>query len=75
MTILLTNRVMIAIGISNLGLELFWNRVYASLNINIAPETISFLQSQDHSWSYRKKYKERHDVKLLRMIDANNKIK
>ena len=37
MTISLANRVMIAIGISNLGAELFWNNVYSALNISMAP--------------------------------------
>ena len=34
MTISSTNRVMIAIGISNLGAQLFWNNVYSVLSIS-----------------------------------------
>ena len=45
MTISLTNRVMIAIGIN----------VYNKLDITMAPETVSFLQSQEKSRFYRKK--------------------
>ena len=34
MTISFTNRVMIAIGISNLGAQLFWYNVYSVLSIS-----------------------------------------
>ena len=63
MTIALTNRVMIAIGINNYGAEKYWRRVYNELDIAMAPETVSFLQSRDKSRFYRKKYKERTSVK------------
>ena len=56
MTISLTNKVMV-------GAEFFWNNVYSALNISMAPETPSFLKSQDYSRVYRKKYKERRDIK------------
>ena len=75
MTISLTNRVMIAIGILNLGASLFWINVYSALNISMVPESISSLKSQDQSRVYGKKYEERHDVKLLRMSNYNKKIK
>ena len=39
MTISLTNRVMIAIGVSNLGAEAYWKRVYSMLVIPMSPET------------------------------------
>ena len=41
----------------------------------MVPETTSFFKSQDQSQVYRKKYKERHDVKLLRMSNNIKKIK
>ena len=63
MTISLTNRVMIAIGINNYGAEKYWRHVYNELDISMAPETVSFLQSQDKSRFYRKEYKERTSVK------------
>ena len=47
MTISLTNRVMIAIGVSNLGAEAYWKQVYSMLVIPMSPETSSFLQNQD----------------------------
>ena len=53
MTILLTNRVIIAIGVSNLGAESFWKRVYSRLVTPMSPETTSFLRSQDKYRSYR----------------------
>ena len=45
MTISLTNRVMIAIGVSNLGAGSYWKRVYSRLVIPMSPETTSFLQN------------------------------
>ena len=63
MTISLTNRVMIAIGINNYGAEKYWNRVYKELDIAMAPENVSFLQSQDKARFYKKKYKEQTSVK------------
>ena len=36
-TISLTKRVMIAIGISNLGADFFKNNVYSTLNISMVP--------------------------------------
>ena len=55
MTISLTNRVMIAIEINNYGAEKYLRCVYNELDIATAPETVSFLQSQDKSRFYRKK--------------------
>ena len=75
MTISLTNRVMIAIGINNYGAEKYWRHVYNELDISMAPETVSFLQSQDKSRFYRKEYKERTSVKKRRVTNNNNKIK
>ena len=45
MTIPLANRVMIAIEISNIGAESYWKLVYVGLEIEMADETASFLQS------------------------------
>ena len=39
----LTNRVMIAIEIRNLGAELYWELVYVSLQIEMIDETLSFI--------------------------------
>ena len=47
MTISLTNRVMIVIGVDNLGVESYWKRVYLRLVIPMSPETTSFLQYQN----------------------------
>ena len=58
MTISLTNRVMIAIGISNFGVEKYWRHIYEELDIFMGPETTTFLQSHDNSRYYRKKYNE-----------------
>ena len=52
-TISLTNRVIIAIGVGNLEAESFWKRVYSKLVTPISPETTSFLRSQDKYRSYR----------------------
>ena len=54
MTISLTNRVTIAIGINNYGAEKYSRRVYNELYIAMAPEIVSLLQSQDISRFYRK---------------------
>ena len=58
MTISLTNRVMIAIGITNYGVDKYLRRVYNELDVAVAPETVSFLQSQDKSQFYRKNTKK-----------------
>ena len=42
MTISLTNRVMIAIGISNFGAEKYWRSVYEELDIFISPRLQPF---------------------------------
>ena len=43
MTISLTNRVMIAIGISNFGVENYCRRFYEERDIFMGPETTTFL--------------------------------
>ena len=53
MTMSLTNRVMIAIGVSNLEAKSYWKRVYARLVIPMSPETTSSLQNQDKYRLYR----------------------
>ena len=58
MTISLTNKLMITIGINNYGVEKYWRRVYNELDIAMVPETISFFQSQDKSRFYRKNPKK-----------------
>ena len=74
MTISLTNRLMIAIGIDNYGTEKYLRRVYNKLDIAMAPETVSFLQSQDKSRFYRK-IKRKDTSKKRRVTTNNNKIK
>ena len=75
MTISLTNRGILTIGISNLSAELYWKVVYVNLNLTMASETTSFLQSEDTSQFYKKEYKEGTDVKIKRVNDQNRKIK
>ena len=71
MTISLTNRVMIAIGVSNLGAEAYWKQVYSMLVIPMSPETSSFLQNQDKYRSYRSTYAKKTEVKKHR-VDIQN---
>ena len=71
MTISLTNRVMIAIGVSNLGAEAYWKRVYLRLVIPMSPETISFLQNQDKYRSYRSTYAKKTEVKKHQTRDES----
>ena len=71
MTISLTNRVIPTTGISNLSAELYWKVVYVNLNLTMASETTSFLQSEDTSQFYKKEYKEGTDVKSKRVDDQN----
>ena len=54
MTISLTNRVMVCVGISNLGAKNNWNTVYSSLKLDMASETTEFLRSQDQIRKYKK---------------------
>ena len=75
MTISLTNRVMIVIGVSNLGAGSYWKRVYSMLVIPMSPETTSFLQNQDKYRSYRSTYAKKTEVKKHRMNMQNQKIK
>ena len=65
----LTNRVMIAIGISNLGAKSYWKRVYSMLVIPMSPETTFLLQNQD---KYRFNTKQ-IEVKKYRMNIQNKK--
>ena len=64
MTISLTNRVMVFVGISNLTAETYWGKVCLTLSITMATETISFLKSQDTSRFYNKMYRARTNIKV-----------
>ena len=75
MTISLTNRVLISVGISNLTAEIYWDHVYFSLGLSMATETTSFLKSQDTFRFYRKKYAVKTIIKSKRAKYNNNKIK
>ena len=75
MTISLTNRMMIAIGVSNLGAESYWMRIYSRLVIPMSPETTSFLQNQDKYRSYRSTCAKKTEAKKHRMNTQNQKIK
>ena len=74
MTISLTNRVMIAIGVSNLGAESYWKRIYSRLVIPMSPKTTSFLQNHDKYRSYQSTYVKKAEVKKHRMNIQNQKI-
>ena len=74
MTISLTNRVLISVGISNLTAETYWEQVYFSLGLSMATKTTSFLKSQDTFRCYKKKCAARTDIKSKRAKDNNNKI-
>ena len=58
MTISLTNRVMIAVGTNNLGHENYLTSVYASMELKIGTENISFFESLDHNSIYKDKYQK-----------------
>ena len=75
MTISLTNRVMVCVGISNLGAENYWNSVYSSLDLDMGHETTSFLRSQDQTRGYKKHYQSLTRVKIKRVSDNNLKTK
>ena len=75
MTISLTKRVMIVIGVSNLGDESYWKRVYLRLVIPMSPENTSFLQDQDKYRFYRSIYAKKMEVKKHQMNTQNQKIK
>ena len=75
MTISLTNRVLISVGIRNLTAVTYWEQVYSSLGLSMADETASFLKTQDIFRIYRKKYAARTDIKSKRAKENNIKIK
>ena len=75
MTISLTNRLMVCVGISNLGAENYWNDIYSSLKLDMAYETTIFLNSQDQIREYKKHYRSLKRVKIKRVSDNNIKIK
>ena len=52
MIISLANRVMITAGTNNLGHEKYWSYIYASMDLKIGTETISFLKSFDQNRIY-----------------------
>ena len=54
MTISLTNRVLISVGISNISAVTYWEQVYFSLDLSMATETTSSLKSQDTFRFYKK---------------------
>ena len=66
-TISLTNRVMISIGISNLGSEYFWEIVYRCVNLTMSNETVSFLEFQEKYRAYRSEYGKRKEVIKIRI--------
>ena len=53
-TMALTNRVMIAIGTSNLGYITFWERLFSDLALIMNTDTISFLIVKDQNHTYKK---------------------
>ena len=59
-TMALTNRVMIAIGTSNLGYVTFWEGVFSDLTLIMNTDTRSFLIVNDQNHTYRKKYSEKN---------------
>ena len=72
MTISLTHRVMIAVGISNLGSEKFWKIVYSRVNLTTNNETTPFLHSQETYRAYRTEYRGRKEVKKYRIQSKHN---
>ena len=75
MTISLTNRTMITLGTNNLGHERYCTSIYASMDLKIGTETISFLKSLDHNRIYKGKYQKQKKVKATRSQSNNDKIK
>ena len=55
-TMSLTNRVMIAMGVNNLGYYRYWNRVFESLKIDMSPALKHHLQQKDKTEEKKRKY-------------------
>ena len=72
MTISLTHRVMIAVGISNLGSEKFWKIVYSRVNLTTNNKTTPFLHSQETYRAYRTEYRGRKEGKKYGIQSTNN---
>jgi len=69
----LTNRVMIAIGTSNLGCVIFWEWVFSDLGPVMNTDTRSFLIVKDHNHTYRKNYQEKNRHETKKSWDAEPK--
>ena len=74
-TMALTNRVMIVIGISNLGYVTFWERVFSDLGLIKITDTMSFLIVKDHNHTYKKKCQVKIETKQRRVEMQNRKMK
>ena len=74
-TMALTNRVMIAIGTSNLGYVTFWEKFFPNLALIMNTDTRSFLLVKDQNHTYRKKYSEKIETKQRRVKIKNQKMK
>ena len=73
-TMSLTNRVVIAIGVKNLGRVRFWERVYEKLQISIPKRFLSHLENLDRYFIAKQKKESTPAFKRKRSKRNNEKI-
>ena len=74
-TMSLTNRVMICMGIHNLGYYEYWSRVFISLNMFLSPALSRYLQQKDKNKSRKRKYEATPERKKKRAKGKHEKMK
>ena len=74
-TMSLTNRVMIAVGVHNLGFFGYWSRVFLSLGIDMSPSLAHHLQQKDNKKKRKRSYESSPERKMKRMKVHHEKMK
>ena len=74
-TMSLTNRVMIAMGVHNLGYFLFWSRVFEALKLDMSPALRHHLLQKDRKKRNKRKYESSPERKNKRMKETHVKMR
>ena len=74
-TMSLTNRVMIAMGVHNLGYLKFWYRVFDALKLHMSPALRHHLQQKDSKKTKKRKYESSPERKRKRMKGTHEKMR
>ena len=74
-TMSLTNRIMIVMGVHNLGYFGYWSRVLASMELYLSTSLGNHLKQKDEKKNYKRKYESQPERKVKRMKTAHEKMK